>query len=98
MKFKGIILLLLVGLSCNNANENKLNSTPSDRFELLPEPDKAEKELYFKNLNLNAFLKNPIDLPSLKNLKHSNDTTTSKSYALEYHFQPEIQDALCYTC
>lgn len=71
MKLGSLIILFLVCLSCKNDNEHKntSNSTNSERLEIVPEPDRDEKENHEKNLNLTSFLENPIDLQEFKNKK-----------------------------
>ncbi|WP_040281004.1 hypothetical protein [Psychroserpens damuponensis] len=94
MKFKVLFLLVLVCVSCKDATENTLDDLKSDRFELLPEPDNAEKETFYKHLRLTKFLENPIDLQEFKLKK--GQSLSSVTNGLDYHFQPDIKDALFY--
>src|SRR5690606_7314744 len=96
MKIGSLIILFLVCLSCKNETENKSNSTNSERFELVPEPDKDEREKYEKKLNLTSFLENPIDLQEFKN-KTKRDVTTTVTNGLEYYFHPKINDSIFYS-
>lgn len=97
MKVRTLTILFIVFLSCKNVTEKKLNETKSDRFELLPEPDKAEKEKYLKNLNLTSLLENPIDLQKFKKSKDRSHTTTTVSNGTGYYFEPKINDSIFYT-
>jgi hypothetical protein len=94
MKFGVLIILFLVFISCKDATENKTDELKSDRFELVPEPDKAKKEKYLANLKLTEFLKNPIDLQKFKAKK--GQSLSSVTNGLDYHFSPEIKDSIFY--
>lgn len=96
MKLASLIVVVLICLSCKDENKPKSSSSNSERFELVPEPDKAEKEKYLKGLNLTSFLENPIDLQEFKN-KTSRDVTTSVTNGMDYHFHPKIKDSLFYS-
>ncbi|WMI70053.1 hypothetical protein [Mangrovimonas sp. YM274] len=96
MKFGILIVIFLVSISCKNATENNSDKIKTNRFELLPYPDKEEQEKYLKNLNLTTFLENPIDLQEFKN-KTKRDVTTSVTNGLEYYFQPKINDSIFYS-
>ena len=95
MKLGTLIILFLVCFSCKKESKNKSDLIKTERFELLPEPDKAEKEKYLKNLNLNSFLENPIDLKEFKKTKKGN-ITTGVSNGMTYHFHPKIKDSIFY--
>lgn len=97
MKIRVLTILFLAFLSCKDVAGKKPDESKSDRFELLPEPDKAEKEEYKKNLNLTSLLENPIDLQAFKKLKSRDCTTTSASGGTDYYFQPKINDSIFYT-
>jgi len=97
MRLGAFIILFLVCFGCKNKNESISNSTKSERFELVPEPDKTEKEKYLKNQNLHSFLENPIDLQKFKKSKNRNYTTTGVSNRMDYFFEPKIKDSIFYT-
>ena len=97
MKITILTILFLALLSCKDVTERKPNEPKSDRFELLPEPDKAEKEKYLKNQNLTSLLENPIDLQKFKKSKNRNYTTTGVSNGTDYYFEPKIKDSIFYT-
>ena len=95
MKITILTILFLALLSCKDVTERKPNEPKSDRFELLPEPDKAEKEKYLKNQNLTSFLKNPIELQNFKE-KKSRNVTTSVTNGTEFYFNPKTKDSIFY--
>ncbi len=97
MKIGILTILFLAFLSCKDVTERKPNESNSNRFELLPEPDKAEKEKYLKNQNLISLLENPIDLQKFKKSKNINYTTTGVSNGTNYYFEPKIKDSIFYT-
>ena len=97
MKLYILLILFLACISCKNKSiKGEINSTKPQRIELLPEPDKIEKEKYLKQLNLNSFLENPIDLQNFKKLKDRNVTTTIAN-GMNYHFCPNYRDSLFYS-
>ncbi len=97
MKIGILMILFLTFLSCKDVTERKPNEPNSERFELLPEPDKTEKEKYLKNLNLTSLLENPIDLQKFKKLKNRNYITTGLRNGTDYYFEPKIKDSIFYT-
>jgi hypothetical protein len=97
MKIRVLMILFLAFLSCKDVTEKKPNESKSDRFELIPEPNKSEKERYQKNLNLTSLLENPIDLQKFKKSKNINYTTTGVSNGTDYYFEPKINDSIFYT-
>ena len=97
MKIGILTILFLAFLSCKDVTERKKNEPISDRFELLPEPDKSEKEKYLKNQNLISFLENPINLKKFKESKSRNHTTTVVINEKYYYLEPKIKDSIFYT-
>lgn len=96
MKSRILVVLILICLSCKKTEENKPDKLKSDRFELLPEPDKVEREKYLKNKNLTSFLENPIDLQEFKKKKGMR-FTSSVTNGTQYYFIPKIKDSTFYT-
>ncbi|WP_435263310.1 hypothetical protein [Tenacibaculum sp. nBUS_03] len=97
MKIQVLTILFIAFFSCKDVAERKPNELKSDKFELLIESDKTEKEKYLNNLSLTSLLENPIDLQKFKKSKNRDYMTTGVSNGKDYYFEPKIKDSIFYT-
>ncbi|MFD2564804.1 hypothetical protein [Aquimarina rubra] len=95
MKLVVIIVLILICFGCNHTSENKSDEPKSNRLELIPEPDKKEREKYLRRKTLINFLENPIDLQQYKSVKNKT-VTTGVINGMNYYFHPQINDSIFY--